>query len=483
MILLHAERDEVFLAQRNPKLPFMGGFHAFPGGKVDAGDSAVEVANASDLEQGRYIACAVREVFEEIGVLLVRGGEKLTKGQRLSLHDDLTSGRSTFAEILADWDLWIDASDFTYTGFWTTPTFSPVRFKTHFFAARCLGKQVPTTFGELVSGEFLKPSAHLSFWDKSQIMIAPPVLIALQQLGNSGLSDNTFAELHSHSAKANGDIHHMRLNSRITVFPLQTKTLPPATHTNCFVVGHKEFVVIDAASPDGDEQAKLHGLIDEMIADGGECKEIIVSHLHPDHFGGETALKKYLLEKHGIDVPISGHILTTESLEGKVEFQKLIEDEDVFLLKDENGDSFELKALHTPGHARGHLCFYDEEFGFLISCDNVISIGSVVIAPPEGNMKDYLASLERMKNLPGLRFICGSHGAAIYDGKGKIENYIAHRLEREQQVLEAYKNGAKTPAEIVPQIYIGLKPELIRLAEKSVEAHIEKLRTDGLLAA
>jgi len=126
------------------------------------------------------------------------------------------------------------------------------------------------------------------------------------------------------------------------------------------------------------------------------------------------------------------------------------------------------------------LAFYDEEFGFLLPGDNVIGSGSVVIAPPEGNMKTYLASLERMKNLPGLRFLCGSHGAAIFNAKAKIESYIAHRLEREKQILEAMKNGAKAAREIVERVYTDVSPALYALAEKSVEAHLEKLREESL---
>jgi glyoxylase-like metal-dependent hydrolase (beta-lactamase superfamily II) len=262
---------------------------------------------------------------------------------------------------------------------------------------------------------------------------------------------------------------------------LRTKTLPPATHTNCFIAGKKEFIVIDAASKSENEQRKLFEFIDDLIENSGVCKEIIVSHLHADHFGGETALKAHLREKFGLEIPISAHKLTAESLQGKVEIQRFIEDEDVYELKDERGEIFKLKALHTPGHARGHLCFYDAEFGFLLSSDNVVGSGSVLIAPPEGNMTDYLSSLERMKEMPNLNFLSGSHGAAVADAKGKIQNYINHRLEREKQILEAVKSGAKTPSEIVEKVYADTPPELWRLAEKSVRAHLEKIEKETLI--
>lgn len=482
------KNGEVFLAQRNPKTPFLGGWHAFPGGKIDAGDAEIAVVNCDDKNAAKYIVCAVRETFEETGVLLVRNGDKMTRGQRASLLDDLMSGRSTFAEILDHWGLWIDAEDFIYTGYWTTPQFSPVRFKTRFYIAECPQKQQPITESELVEGRFLKFENALDLWRKGEILISPPVLIALQELAKvtndsqnpESVNSVKFCaeKLLKKSEKCDGEIDFIGFNPHITCFPLKTETLPPATHTNCFIVGGKEFIVIDLASKDETEQAKLRHYIDSLIEKGGVCKKIIVTHLHPDHFGGESVLQKHLLEKYGSCVPVSAHKFTAESLHGKVEFQKFVEDGEVFSLKDENGNSFKLIALHTPGHARGHLCFYDEENGFLLSSDNVVSSSSVVIAPPEGNLSDYLNSLERLKNLPNLRFLCGSHGAAVYDAKGKIESYIKHRLEREKMILEAIENGASGVKEIVSIVYKGVSPDLLRLAELSVQAHLEKIEAD-----
>jgi len=512
VILLNADADKVLWAQRNPLLKFLGGYHAFPGGKLEPSDENVRVENCQDAQLAKFIACAARETFEEIGVLLVRHGEKLTVGQRASLHDDLISNRMTFAEILELWGLWIDAADFFYTGFWTTPTFSPVRFKTRFFLAVCPPKQKPfAAISELENIEFIKPSDALQLWKRAQVLIAPPVLISLQTLAETfspqrrkdaeilkkkpQKTTNTdkfdFENLSSSASlrlcgenllkqaeKFDGNINYVELNSQLIYFPLKTDTLPPATHTNCFIVGRERFVVIDVASKERAEQQKLFQLIDSFAEKGFVCSAIIVSHLHPDHFGGETILQKHLHEKFGWQIPLSAHKLTAESLRGKVKIERFIADNEVFELKDENGTSFELTALHTPGHARGHLCFYDEACGFLLSSDNVVGTGSVLIAPPEGNMRDYLNSLEAMKNLPNLRFLCGSHGAAIYNAKAKIESYITHRLERERKILDAIKDGAKTPREIVEKVYADVSPELWKLAEKSVEAHLEKIESE-----
>ncbi len=498
VILLNGETGEVLWARRNLQLKFLGGFYGFVGGKTEENDWEIKVRNCGDGEKSSLIACAARELFEETGVLLVRKGEKLTKGQIASLHDDLISERMTFGEILRHWGLHLDAEDFAYTGFWTTPEFSPIRFKTHFFLAVCPPKQNPyAAIDELETVEFIKSSNAVELWEKSKVLIAPPVLIGLKELAekeNLTTNERGFEKINENknlkavaenlletSQNCDGNINYIELNSRLICIPLKTETLPPATHTNCFIVGKKEFIVIDAAAKDENEQRKLHELIDSFVEKGFVCKQIIVTHLHKDHFGGEAVLQKHLRDKFNLKVPIAAHELTTKSLRGKVKFDRFIKDGEIFKLKNENGEAFDLTALHAPGHALGQLCFYDEEFGFLLSGDNVLSLQSVVIAQPEGNMTDYLASLERLKKLPNLNFLCGSHGTAVFDAKGKIEQYVAHRLERERQILEALKNGAKTLPEIVEKVYVGLNPKLFKLAEKSVRAHLEKLKENDQL--
>jgi endoribonuclease LACTB2 len=475
-----AENPEICWARRSLQLSFLGGFHAFPGGKLEKSDWENVVENCADAELAALITCAAREAFEETGVLLCKGGDKLTRGQRASLHDDLCSGRMTFAEILRHWDLWLDAADFKFVGTWTTPAFSPVRFKTRFFLAACPPKQTPfPANGELETVEFIRANEAHQKWRGGEILCAPPILNTIRVLSD-GLKEDSVRKI-LELAEIEGETgRKIEFNPRFTCFPLRTKTLPPATHTNCFIVGRKRFVVIDAAARDESEQNALHEFVDSIVERGGVCAGIVVSHSHQDHTGGELAAQRHLREKCGQSVQVLAHRATAESLP-KIRFDDLIEDEDVFDLRDADGNQFKLSALHLPGHARGHLCFYDAEIGFLLSSDNVISAGSILIAPPEGDMRDYLHSLGWMRDLPNLRFLCGSHGAAVANAKEKIENYIAHRLEREQKILEAIKDGAQTPREIVERVYADVKPELWRLAEMSVLAHLEKLKSDDLI--
>ena len=140
-----------------------------------------------------------------------------------------------------------------------------------------------------------------------------------------------------------------------------------------------------------------------------------------------------------------------------------------------------LRALHTPGHARGHLCFHDERTGALISGDNIVGYGSVLIDPPEGNMRDYLASLARMRALRNLSVLFGGHGPAIANPYEKIDEYIAHRLQRENLILAAVREGLSTPKEIVARVYSDVSPKAHAMAERAVLAHLEKLEADGLV--
>jgi len=137
--------------------------------------------------------------------------------------------------------------------------------------------------------------------------------------------------------------------------------------------------------------------------------------------------------------------------------------------------------LFTPGHARGHLCFYDEANGVLISGDNVVGFGSVLIDPADGNMSEYLNSLRRMRSLSNVTVLLPGHGPAVANPGDKIDQYIAHRLQREANILKAVREGASTPAEIVGRVYTDVNPKALPMAERAVLAHLEKLENDRLV--
>jgi glyoxylase-like metal-dependent hydrolase (beta-lactamase superfamily II)/8-oxo-dGTP pyrophosphatase MutT (NUDIX family) len=477
VILLRHDTDpdnpEVFWVQRSYKLAFLGGYHAFPGGQLDASDAEVDVRNAPNPETAAMISGAARELFEELGVLVARGGDTLTKGQRASLLDDLESGRMTWPALLQHYELYLDADDFTYVGRWVTPPFNARRFDTWFFLVKCPPKQEPKVIaGELESGEWRTARDAYDRWMRDLVVAVPPTLHALRTLGE-GITPDLVERFLSIPQAQGEPARRITFRPNYICFPVRTPTRPPATHTCCYIVHNsKEMLVFDPGSPYEDEQQALAECIDDMIGEGRRVREIILTHLHPDHVGGVNALKEHL----GGNVPVAAHAQTAEALTD-VHVDRLIEDNDVITLEGE--PAIHLRALHTPGHARGHLCFHDEERGVLMTGDNLVGVGSVLIDPPEGNMRDYLNSLERMLALPMLTVLLGGHGPAVATTYRKILEYILHRVEREQNILAAVREGASTPKEIVARVYTDVSPKAHAMAERAVLAHLEKLREDG----
>lgn len=469
---------DVFWARRSEKLAFMGGYHAFPGGQVDAGDREIAVNGCDDPEAAAMIACAARELLEETGVLLARRGEALTKGQWASVRDDLTSGRMTWAEVLDHYGLELAAEDFTYVGRWVTPPFSPRRFDTWFFLVRCPAKQTPAVDGgELALGEWIAASEAVAQWERSEMLCAPPVLHGLRMVAG-GLTDDLVERFLSIPQAKRDAVRRIEFRPGYICFPVRTPTKPPATHTNAYLIGGSEFVILDPASAEPEEQAALAQCVDELISEGRLVREIILTHLHPDHIGGVTALIEHL----GGEVTVAAHALTAEALTGTIAVQRLIKDDEVIDLPGyKYVPDIQLRALHTPGHARGHLCFHDEATGALITGDNILGIGSVLIDPPEGNMRDYLNSLQRISDLPHVTVMFPAHGPAIGSPRAKVAEYIEHRLERERNILTAVREGKRTIPEIVAEVYTDVHPRALPWAERAVLAHLDKLVEDGLV--
>jgi ribonuclease/clavin/mitogillin len=246
----------------------------------------------------------------------------------------------------------------------------------------------------------------------------------------------------------------------IRVLALRTPTLPPAAHTNTYVVGPRSGpqLVVDPGSPYPDQQAILDQVVGEEASAGRPLGLVLLTHHHGDHVGGAAALAA----RWG--VPIAAHARTAARLAGRVPVTRELADGEVV-----DG----VTCVHTPGHADGHLCF--EHGGATIAGDMVAGIGTILIDPGEGDMAEYLASLARLLARPAA-VLLPAHGAPIVDGPGKLREYLAHRAMREQRIVHALAGRtAATLAELVAEVYADTPRVLWPLAERSLLAHLTKL--------
>ena len=213
------------------------------------------------------------------------------------------------------------------------------------------------------------------------------------------------------------------------------------------------------------QEGRLKGL--EPIA-------ILATHHHPDHVGGADALRDRL------ELPIWAHAMTAQRLEGVVDIDMLIQDGERIVL--EGPTPTALSALHTPGHAPGHLCFTDEATGIMIAGDMVASVGTIIVEPYDGDMLLYLESLRKMSTLEPTALL-PAHGGVIEEPQAKLSFYIEHRLMREKKVLHALKARGKPsrPRHLVADAYSDTPKHLWPLALRSIEAHLIKLEREGTI--
>jgi ribonuclease/clavin/mitogillin len=474
IILLKDPADpKVFSVKRSPKLAFMGGFHTFPGGQLDKGDEGIKVAGQDGEEDAKMRVCAVRELFEEAGILIARGAERISPDRLAGQRLELEAGTRTFKQILDENEVQIAAESLPAAGRWVTPPFAPRRFDTCFFLAWLPEGQEPTVSpGELELGEWIRPAEALARWKRGEIVMAPPTLYIIRTLAaNTTQVDQLPSALSSIPEARQGMVRRIEFRAGIFFYPLKTPTLPPATHTNCYIIGGDELIVIDPASPYEEEQKELDILIDSLLAEGRKVREIFVTHHHHDHIAGVAHLRERL------GVPVAAHRLTADHLSNYLRIDRLVEDNELIDLQGDPG--WRVRILHTPGHTRGHLCFHEENSGAILTGDLIAGVGTVVIDPPEGNMVQYYASLNRLLELPRLTSLLPAHGPAIGSARDKIEEYIEHRNLREKRILEAVRAGAGTAPEIVEAAYTDVSPVMYGLAERSTVAHLEKLEEEG----
>jgi glyoxylase-like metal-dependent hydrolase (beta-lactamase superfamily II) len=271
--------------------------------------------------------------------------------------------------------------------------------------------------------------------------------------------------------------------------------------TGTYIVGRGRVAVIDPGPP-------LSSHVDDILAALGpdeEVSHILITHTHSDHSTLTARLQEltgapsYGFGPHGAvrqfdpsdRIDFSKYFTAVEKAKFDQEWDDLPDEikregPDLDFVPDERltdgdviqGDGWTLTAVHTPGHCSNHICYYLVEENSLFSGDHVMGWATSVVGPPDGSMQDYLASLRKLLPLGAARY-WPTHGPAITDPTPYVQSFIAHREEREAQIIQYLRSGPKQIADFIPEMYAGYDKRLWYPAANSVHAHMLHLVETG----
>ena len=506
------------MIQRTQSAAFLGGAYVFPGGAIDAADSDPRllkrvVGLTPDAAEARlkvpnalaYYVAAIRESFEEAGVLLLsnKDGSTVTPGQAERLEPYRSK---PFHELLEAEDLYVPAGALAYYGHWITAPGRARRFDARFFVALSPdGQEGSHDANEAVHHMWVRPQDALERGERGEIELVFATRHTLKDLarfprreeiaeyafsleeietnracralGKDGekifrRADPQYHEIHWCDPEETGTTTYdivpgepKRLDRLVTRITAPNPGAMTGPGTNTYLVGTEEIAVIDPGPA-----ADTH--VQNILAEGkNRIRWILCTHTHLDHSPAASALK----------AATGAQLLGRPAPAGQ----------DATFRPDrvlEHGDRLSiagatLRALHTPGHASNHLCYLLEETRMLFTGDHVMQGSTVVINPPDGNMRAYLASLESLL-AEDIAIIAPGHGYLIGAPHQEIRRLVAHRLARERKVRLALERLRQASLEqLLPVVYDDVPERMHRWAARSLTAHLDKLVADGVVRA
>ncbi|MDD2730434.1 MBL fold metallo-hydrolase [Malikia sp.] len=515
---------EVLLTRRSASARFAPGAYVFPGGGLDEADARSHALAARRPSQDdarlTHAIAAIRESFEELGVLLARHPD----GRWVNQQDMAALDRQgSFATQCAARGLTLAADQVYWLAHWITDRDLPIRFDVPFLVARMPeGQQPVADETEQFEPVWLRPQDALERHAAGQLHLIHPTIHTLGWLKQHARVDEVLALSATHEQPlwsscpragwlggrkhavmeheaAFGELeltcpdgqllHSLDWQSEHPVGLLrnvQRLTAPnpgfmTGPGTNSYLVGDPAtgHVAID---PGPDEPAHIERL---WRAAGGDIRAIICTHSHPDHSPGAARLQA-LVEQSGHPRPMILGLSSGPDARHDSHFspERELADGERLLLCHPAGEAMHtLRVLHTPGHAANHLCLLLEEDGLLFSGDHVLNGSTTVVAPPDGNMDEYLNSLDRLLATCAewrVGFILPAHGHVLGSAPQAIERLKAHRLAREAKVAAAMRALPEgTPDDWVRLAYDDAPERLWPVAKLSLLAHVQRIESLG----
>jgi endoribonuclease LACTB2 len=436
---------EIFMVRRHPNMAVFPGFHAFPGGKVDKCDADSALAHpVLAAHPPRLMHALHRELLEELGFDLF-GACAAGKVRRI-----------------------------TDLGVALTPPVQPLRFNTHFYRVDLTERPaLNIDRQESISEIWGTPAALWQRYQRGQLLLAPPTIATLRAL-SADPDCSSIPEL-DFGLREHAELPMVEPQAGVRMIFVRSNTLPPATHTNVFLLGDAQShrILVDPSPSSREELEKLKALCQRLV-----IHEVFLTHHHPDHREHADDIARHF------NAPLGLSQDTYDRIKAKCGMQFF---EGLTINTYREGDVVcrwqgqPVRVYEVPGHDEGQLALMPDGRAWCIVSDLIQGIGTVVVARPEGNMRRYFASLQRMIDL-NPEVIYPSHGGAL-GTVHRLQETLKHRQLREQQVLTLHREG-RSVAEMLPLIYKDLPdPRLLPLAQMNIESHLEKLREDGQIPA
>lgn len=429
-------KDQIFFIKRQNYLNVFPGYYATPGGKVDATDSEEALAGSiwPAHIKPQILHALVREVKEELNYDLL---EEIAKGEVLAIED---------------------------IGLAITPEFNPYRFKNYYIK---ITLKTPCEFNldpsEVEFGEWNTPKNLLERYRQGGVLAVPPAVTLLKTFEKNPLHNTPIEMTLPHDPET--EVPMIESICGVRQFLPLSHTFPPANRTNSFIIGDDDAVkyLIDPSPKDEAELKKFLKSVNKVGFD-----RIFITHHHPDHyeFSRDIALS------YKVPMEMSQFTYTIIGAEYFKGIEVTIRKEGDIITKSLGQD---VLVYEVPGHDEGQLAIGPRNLNWFLVGDLIQTIGTVVIGGPEGDMKKYFNSLSRVIEL-NPKNVIPSHGIII-GGTNKLVETLKHRKEREEQIKELLKMG-RNLQEILDVVYVGLKPELLPYALKTIEAHITKIHND-----